>query len=137
MIFIDTGFFFALSFKKDKSHKRSLEIFTDISNKEFGSQITSDYVIDELMTLIWNRTRNKKFIKDLWSFFVEPTRVVNIISFSLDYLEETYQLFVKLLDSKQPLSFTDCSILFLMKKLNIKYLASFDSNFDGLVSRIY
>ncbi|TFF89401.1 MAG: PIN domain-containing protein [Promethearchaeota archaeon] len=136
MIFLDTGFFFALKFKKDPNHSKAIKFLEEISEKKFGSQFTSDYIIDELMTLTWIRTKNKNLISEIWEFFVPPTKICNIIQISTDDLLEIYTRFYKLLDENKFLSFTDCSILFLMEKYNIKYLATFDSNFDGLAIHI-
>ena len=136
-IFFDTGFFYALKFKKDPNHAKANKMLKEISQKKFGSQLTSDYIIDELMTLTWNRTKNQKLISEIWEYFVPPTSICNVIQISMDDLFQIYDKFYKLLEGKKFLSFTDCSILVLMEKLNIKYLASFDSNFDGLAIRIY
>jgi len=135
-IFFDTSFFYALKFKKDPNHTKAIKILKEVSQKKFGSQFTSDYIIDELMTLTWNRTKNKKLISEIWEYFVPPTNICNVIQISMDDLFQIYAKFYKLLEGNNFLSFTDCSILILMEKCNIKYLASFDSNFDGLAIRI-
>ena len=135
-IFFDTSFFYALKFKKDPNHAKAIKSLKEISQKKFGSQLTSDYIIDELMTLTWNRTKNKKLISEIWGFFIPPTTICNVIQISIDDLSQIYDKFSKLLEGKKFLSFTDCSILVLMEKFNIRYLASFDSNFDGLATRI-
>ncbi|MHA1276884.1 MAG: type II toxin-antitoxin system VapC family toxin [Candidatus Helarchaeota archaeon] len=137
MIFFDTGFFFALKFKKDPNHTRAIKILQEISQKKFGSQLTSDYVLDELLTLTWNRTRNKSLISEIWQFFVPPNNICNVIQISMNDIFQIYEKFYNLLDRKDFLSFTDCTILFLMEKYEIEHLASFDSNFDGLTSRIH
>jgi len=136
-IFLDTGFFFALKIKKDPNHENALKILEEISQKKYGSQFTSDFIIDELMTLTWIRTKNKQLISELWEYFHPSTRICHIIQVTLDDIHQIYDLFYNFLEKGKFLSFTDCSILFLMEKLNIHYLASFDSNFNGLTQRIY
>ena len=135
-IFFDTGFFFALKFKKDPNHKRALKILQDISEKKYGSQFTSDYIIDELMTLTWKRTKNKQFPSQIWKFFKPATHICNILQISMDDIPLIYDIFYKYLDREKFLSFTDCTILYLMEKFKIHYLASFDANFDGLTTCI-
>jgi hypothetical protein len=49
-------------------------------------------------------------------------------------LEKGWITFAKYADKK--LSFTDCSIIELMKNKGIDHLASFDGGFDGIMSRI-
>ncbi|MBC2699127.1 MAG: type II toxin-antitoxin system VapC family toxin [ANME-2 cluster archaeon] len=51
-----------------------------------------------------------------------------------EILERGWITFAKYADKK--LSFTDCSIIELMKKKGIDHLASFDGGFDEIVSRI-
>jgi len=51
-----------------------------------------------------------------------------------EILERGWITFAKYADNK--LSFTDCSIIELMKNKDIDHLASFDGGFDGIVSRI-
>lgn len=135
-IFFDTGFFFALKFKKDPNHISALRTLQDVSRKNYGSQFTSDYIIDELMTLTWKRTKDKYVLSQIWDFFKPKNPICNIIQISIDDISLIYDIFYKFLDREQFLSFTDCSILYLMEKFKIQYLASFDSNFDGLTTRI-
>ena len=132
-LFLDTGFFFALKFKQDPNHKRALKILQDISQKKYGSQFTSDYIIDELMTLTWKRTKNKQLLSQIWKFFAPATPICNIIQISMADLPPIYDVFYKHLEREKFISFTDCSILYLMAKFQIRYLVSFDSNFEGLV----
>ncbi|MHA1377844.1 MAG: hypothetical protein ACTSRG_05640 [Candidatus Helarchaeota archaeon] len=44
-------FFYVLKFKKDPNHTKANKILKEVAQKKFGSQFTSDYIIDELMTL--------------------------------------------------------------------------------------
>lgn len=135
-IFFDTGFFFALKFKKDPNHKSALKTLQDISQKKYGNQFTSDYIIDELLTLTWKRTKDKNVISQIWNLFKPDSSICNIIQISIDEIPLIYNIFYKYLDREKFLSFTDCSILYHMEKFKIQYLASFDSNFDGLTTRI-
>ena len=52
----------------------------------------------------------------------------------LEIFEREQITLTKYADKK--LSFTDCSIIELMKNKGIDQLASFDGGFDGIVSRI-
>jgi len=49
-------------------------------------------------------------------------------------LEKGWITFSRYVDKK--LSFTDCSIIKLMKNKGIDHLASFDGGFDGIMSRM-
>jgi len=136
-IFLDTGFFFALKFKKEPNYNNAIKILERIAKKEFGTQFSSTFIIDELMTLIWRRTKNSKIINETWDFFRPKTKVCHILDITLDDIYQIYNLFNQQINRPKFLSFTDCSTLYLMDKYNIIYLASFDSNFNGLVNRIH
>jgi len=61
-------------------------------------------------------------------------RFINMLFIDQEILERWWITFAKYADKK--LSFTDCSIIELMKNKSIDHLASFDGGFDGIVSRI-
>ena len=50
MIFIDTSAFVAAELPRDVHHQSATEIFHRIATREFGTPITSDYVISESLT---------------------------------------------------------------------------------------
>ena len=47
-----------------------------------------------------------------------------------DIFEETFEIFIEQKNTK--LSFVDCSIITLMRKNNINYLATFDKDFNEI-----
>ncbi|MHA1752336.1 MAG: hypothetical protein ACTSYZ_08210 [Candidatus Helarchaeota archaeon] len=59
-IFLDTGFFFALKFKKDPNYNNAIKILERIAKKEFGTQFSSTFIIDELMTLFGEEQKTVK-----------------------------------------------------------------------------
>jgi len=61
-------------------------------------------------------------------------RFINMLFIDQEILEKGWITFARYADKK--LSFTDCSIIELMKNKGIDHLASFDGGFDGIVSRI-
>lgn len=109
-VFIDTGVFVALRNADDELHLKSKELMRKALKAEFGKIYTSDYIIDEAVTLALVRTRRLELAIDIGKF--------------------------KSFEDK-PLSFTDCTTLAHMEKARIKQIISFDSDFDGLVQRIY
>ena len=50
MIFIDTSAWIAFEFGNDVNHSAAKEVFSRIAGGEFGTPITSDHIIDEVMT---------------------------------------------------------------------------------------
>lgn len=99
---------------------------------EYGKVFVSDYIFDEAVTLAYIRTGNKKFAHDIGRFarakpinfrFIEPVDFDRAWEFYLQY------------DDKH-LSFTDCTNIALMERLDIKTLFTFDREFKGLVNVI-
>ncbi|MDX1929088.1 MAG: PIN domain-containing protein [Pirellulaceae bacterium] len=58
MVFVDTGVWFALLVAKDPNHQRTTEWFVKLSEQI----ITSDYVVDETLTLLLMRGERKKLL---------------------------------------------------------------------------
>jgi len=100
---------------------------------EFGRIFTSDYVIDEAVTTALVRTRRHAFAVDLGRYIMESPRITRLRVDDTAF-DEAWKKFVSLKD--KAMSFTDCTSLVLIAKFGISRILSFDSDFDGLVSRI-
>jgi uncharacterized protein len=132
-VFIDTGLFLALYNVEDAYHKRSLELFKSALNGELGRLYTSDYIIDEALTILVVRTKQHKIAVELGKYLIESPRITRLTVDS-DTFAEAWAKFQNVKDSF--LSFTDCTSLALAKKHGIKQLMSFDRGFDGSTERI-
>src|SRR4030067_1671646 len=132
-VFVDTGIFVALRNADDEFHERSKELMKCALKSEFGRIFTSDYIIDEAVTTALVRTRKHAFAVDLGNYILESPRIIKLRVDENSFKEawEKFKLF-----KDKPLSFTNCTSLALVEKLGIKQLLSFDTGFDGLVSRI-
>ena len=138
-IFIDSGVFIAYINKRDENHNPSSRIIGDSMENKYGAVFTSDMVFDETVTFILYKTGdiNKAIsIRDLILGNEEKDipRFINLFFVDGELLEKGWDAFVKYADKR--LSFTDCSTIELMRNKNIKYLASFDGGFDGIVTRV-
>ncbi|MGQ4833794.1 MAG: type II toxin-antitoxin system VapC family toxin [Candidatus Asgardarchaeia archaeon] len=133
-IFIDTNIFVALRNEDDINHKRAKEIIKDILLKKFGTAYTSDYVFDEAVTVALIRTKNYSFAEDIGNYIL-LSKVIRLIYVDEDIFTIAWNLFKRL--SSKRMSFTDCTNLAIMRSYNIKYIASFDTHFDGLANRIF
>ncbi len=128
MIFLDTGVLFAFYCKDDGKHEEAIGLMKAIISKEHGAGHVSDYVVDELASLVFARVGKAKA--------VEVARNARD-SFEVIYMDriafgEAFSLFEK----ESSLSFTDCSTLVLMRRHGIKMLATFDSGFRGKVKTV-
>jgi predicted nucleic acid-binding protein len=128
MIFLDTGLLFAFYCADDAKHGEAVELMEGIVSEEHGMAHVSDYIIDELASLVFVRRGKAKAS--------EVARNVRD-SFEMVYMDkaafgEAFSLFEK----ESALSFTDCSTLVLMRRHGIRLLATFDSGFRGKVKTI-
>ena len=138
-IFIDTGVFVAYVNKKDKNHSSAVNLLEDIMRNKFRTSFTSDYIFDEAITVALHRTKDIRKAIDVGELIVGNEekgiiRFVNIILVSKVVFNEAWKLFLKY--PEKMLSFTDCTSIALIKGREIDYVASFDTDFDGIVDRV-
>ena len=131
-ILIDTSALIAARNAEDRNHKSAVNNMNSALKGEYGKVFTSDYVFDEIVTLAYMRTGKKIFALDIGLFarsrpitmrFVEPI--------DFDRAWELYRQY----DDKN-LSFTDCTNIALMERLDIESIFTFDSEFKGIVNVI-
>jgi uncharacterized protein len=132
-IFIDTGVFVAANNKSDNKHERASDLMKEALEGKYGTMYTSDYVIDESVATALARTRDHRIAVNTGLFIIESLRIEKIYTDSEDF-EAAWMKFQKL--GKKPLSFTDCVSISQIAKRRIGSIMSFDSGFDGLVTRI-
>jgi len=133
-LFIDTGIFVAAVNIADKNCERAKELLEKALRGEFGIAYTSDYVIDETITATLARTKKLKLAIGVGEYVLSSPRIKKL-RVSEEVFDAAWARFKSL--KERPMSFTDCTSLALMEKSGIGRIASFDSGFDGLVSRLY
>ncbi|OLS16812.1 MAG: tRNA(fMet)-specific endonuclease VapC [Candidatus Heimdallarchaeota archaeon LC_3] len=137
MIIFDSGPILAYINPKDPNHEIALKIFTDSLQGNYGKMIISSYIVDEVLTLSRARTKSCKYgkaILELLELEKDKKKVFLEIFLDKDMIQETKIQYEKFCE--KGLSFTDCSLLALIKIFEIEYLVSFAKEFDGLVSKI-
>ena len=127
MIFLDSSFLFAFYSAKDERHERAKMLMQDIVNGKYGSAYVSDYVFDELVTVVFARLRGIK----------EAARVGKSLFETVDFLyvnEEGFDTAWKIFSNQKTssLSFTDCTSVAAMKGNGIENIATFDSDFKAV-----
>ncbi len=131
-LLIDTSALIAARNADDKNHKKALRIMTPALKGEYGRVFISDYIFDEAVTLAYIRTGYKKFAHDIGSFArAKPINFRFIEPVDFDRAWELYHQY----DDKN-LSFTDCTNIALMERLDVETLFTFDMGFKGLVNII-
>ncbi|OLS25496.1 MAG: VapC ribonuclease [Candidatus Heimdallarchaeota archaeon LC_3] len=137
-IFCDTGFYFAILFSKDPDHQRAISILQDIAEKKFGNIFTSDYVYDEVMTLVNARMKGKRIdlLDKMSSLLISEEPIAKMIKIEKEWLEEIKNIQKKYSNQKRVLSYTDASNIYLCKKERIQKIVSYDKNFEGIIEMI-
>ena len=135
-ILVDTGYFVALANKDDVNHSRADILLEELLRGVYGTRITTDYILDEAITVTWIRTKNKTAVKQVYNYILGENTIVLFQPFQKELITEAWVIFEKYSEENRPLSFTDCTNLAHMKEKDISYILSFDSEFDGLSKRI-
>ncbi len=123
-LFIDTGAYFALFYKRDQHHNNSVNIWRRIE-KEKIPLITTNHVIDELATLLARHTSYEFSGNKLNEIYSSDIRIER--PSENDELR-ALRFFLKYAD--QCISFTDCLSFVVMKNHKIGRVFTFDRHFD-------
>ncbi len=132
MIYIDTGAFIARYIEKDQYHKEAVGYWRKLK-KQTQKIFTSNFIIDETITLLGRRAGNK--------FAAERGRNI-IFSNTIEILRPQKDDELKALDifekyKDQKISYTDCISFTLMQKKKVKFAFTFDKHFELAGFRIF
>lgn len=120
-IFLDSSFIIALVNEKDSLHKKALEYLELIEANEC---YISNLIINEVITVIGNKLGLKTTI----STYELLNMVFNVVNeYELIDFNSNVMLIYEKYNTK--LSFTDSSILYIMKMEGISNLLTFDKEF--------
>jgi predicted nucleic acid-binding protein len=121
MIFVDRSVWFSAALKEDQYHATCRMLL----EAAVGELVTTDYVIDELLTLLSVRGYRDVAIAAgarLWSGKAAPVVLV-----TPDDLAEAWRIFQSYRDKQW--SFTDCTSYAVMQRLGITEALSLDDHF--------
>ena len=137
-ILLDTGFFFGLLSKKDHHHQQTQFILKDLIKNKYGKIYTTNFILDESLTLINVRTKGKRLdlLEKMKQLFLGPLAIANLLSIENSWLESIYKLQKKISVLGDPVSFTDASNIILCQNYEIKNIVSFDGHFSGFLNVI-
>lgn len=123
-IFVDTGAWAALAMTNDQHHKQARNLFEQLKEKS-TQLITSDYVLDESLTLIRLRSSHSKAIAVGKSIL--NSSVVRVVTVDRGVWDSAWNTFMHFKDKRW--SFTDCTSFAIMDSLHIQTAFAFDGNF--------
>jgi len=136
-VLIDSSVIIAFFNKRDKNHRRAVDLLKEAMTHNYGLIFTSDYVIDETVTYLLKRIRRADVAIRAGKFLLGNLEgfpdLFKIIFTNEDIFSRAWALFERL--SKRGLSFTDCILLSIAKDYNLAIM-TFDDDFSGLVSII-
>lgn len=137
MILIDSNIYIAYFNKRDENHTRSKELVKQLLKGEYGNRFTISEVFSEVATILFRQTQNKRIVtKALNTIYEKETAWGFTIIITKDIIENAWTIFNKYTTKKVPLSFVDCLLISTAKINGIESILSFDSEFDGILSRI-
>ncbi len=128
-VFVDTGVFVGARNSRDDKHRLSVEVIKKALKGAFGAVYTSDYVIDEAVTLALARTGKPEIAFDIGDFIFKSDRI-RLLWTDKNVFASAWEMFRRY--SERRLSFTDCISLAHIEDRKIKFILSYDSGFRGL-----
>lgn len=136
-VVIDTGVFFAQHDQDATRHESATAAMDAVLRGEFGQPYTSDYVLDEAITLTRTRSNSHEAAWTIGQRILGrdgfPDRI-ELVQIADEVLEASLEAFDRYDD--QSISFTDASTIALVERCKIDAVLSFDDDFDGIVDRI-
>jgi uncharacterized protein len=125
MIFVDTSAWYALEAEDEITHEKARKFLSEIATGRHGITVTTDYVLDETMTLL----QSKKGLEAAIAFIdkIRRSKSIRIFWVSENIFDKALDIFRKTADSRW--SFTDCTSFSLMKDLTITEAFTLDNHF--------
>jgi predicted nucleic acid-binding protein len=128
-VFIDTWGWVALGHRKDARHHKVKALYKEMRSQG-GRLYTSDYVLDELITLLFRREVFKEAVRFVEGLFhASEQRLLTIERITSDRFASTWALRTKLQD-KPRISYTDLSSMAVMEELGIERVLTDDEHFE-------
>lgn len=121
MIFVDTGIWYAADVPEDPDHDRARSLLLGATS----NLVTTDYVVDELLTLLVMRKHRDIAVRigdDFWN-----QRSCDLVWTTQDDIEAAWHVFISFDDKTW--SFTDCVSYAVMKRLAISEAFALDEHF--------
>lgn len=127
-VFIDTWGWVALGHRKDEAHREISEFYRQIRGQS-ASVYTSDYVLDELITLLFRRAEPAEASSFLAGVLkAADTGYLLVERVTPERFAAAWELRLKYRD-KPSISFTDFTTMAIMRDLRIQRVLTKDRHF--------
>jgi len=129
-VFVDTGAWFAYFVRRDPDHQSARNW---VSTNE-SPLVTSDYILDELLTLL--KIRESYAVAVAAGKVLIGEKICQVIKVTPEDFTRTWSIFVQFSDKGW--SFTDCTSKVIMERLEISTAFAFDEHFEqfGSIARV-
>lgn len=124
MTFVDTSGWFASIVPTDPRHADVLGWL----NSGAGPLLTTDYVIDETLTLLRSRREHARAVR--FGRQVFDLNTANVHFLTPDEISRSWELFRN--NPQRDWSFTDCTSKVTIDRFHVKQVLAFDSHFAEL-----
>ena len=125
MIFLDTTVWVGAVDASDSCHPDAKLILEALIRRDLPLSLTSDYVLNETLTILKARGLKPKRVMDVMNRIMLSPKV-QVVFVDETIFKESLPFYVKYND----LSFTDVVSLLIMRKYGVKEIYSHDSDFD-------
>jgi len=123
-LFIDTSGFYALLVRGDTAHSDASEIIGSLRDSRAGA-ITTDYIIDECLTLF--KARGVAQICERFLSMFRDSRAMRVEYIGAERFERAKLFYMKHIDHSY--SFTDCTSFIVMNSFKLNEALTTDTHF--------
>lgn len=123
-VFVDTSAWYAYFDNSDTDHAAAVEFM----NNSSSPLITSNYIVDETLTLFRTKVGHSQAVTIGKQFFAE--RLARLVRITERDEQTTFKLFSEYDDKN--FSFTDCSSFVVMLRMGVNKVFTFDKHFQQM-----
>lgn len=126
-LFVDTSAWYAMADRRDADNQACCTFWKSLHRQKLRLY-TSDYVLDETITLTLKKLDHSAAIKT--GSAIIGSRAIAILTVTSEVRERAWQTFQRYHDKEY--SFTDCTSFELMRQLGIQHVFGTDSDFTHM-----
>jgi len=125
LIFVDTSAWYAVEVEDDVNHEAACKFLSNIASGKHGVSVTTDYVLDEALTLL----RSRRDLASATAFVdkIRKSKSVRVFWIDEGLFEKAIIVFQE--SDHKSWSFTDCTSFALMGELSVSEAFTFDRHF--------
>jgi len=125
VIFVDISAWYATEVEDDVNHESACKFLSEIASGKHGVSITTDYILDETLTLL----RSRRDLESANGFIdkIRKSKSVRVFWIDEESFKKALDIFRK--SNSKSWSFTDCTSFALMRELGVPSAFTFDKHF--------